>query len=370
MGQRGTLMTDKAKRKVSPRRRLLFRLIFGIGVLVALIASGVYLLRPTGAQIVFIAPDDEGINQIWIAEVNNPENPRQLTFRDTGNIAGLAIPETGDLFVYSPCMTEGCEIWTYNLSTNQNTLILSCENYCWRYDLHPNGQLLTYEQHIDETWSIEIHVYDLQSGVNHLIYKEDYLDIVSSRNPQWVGRSNQVAFHGGDGTIFYDYENHTSETRNLYNFRTGAPYPPRMYFPEARNYYAFSPSGASHIIVRQIDSPDEDYFVLSLSSDDPDGSFYLNDWDTNNHAILVFEDRSYGHELNLYEIETGEKINLLNNNNEFLYRTAQFNYDSSQILYYVEDADDVQIMLYNMETDEEITLPLFGHNPHWVNGGR
>lgn len=75
-------MFDKTKHKVNPHQRTLFRLIIIIGVIVALIVAGVYLLRSKGAQIVFIAPDDNGVEQIWIADVNDAENPRQLIYHE------------------------------------------------------------------------------------------------------------------------------------------------------------------------------------------------------------------------------------------------------------------------------------------------
>lgn len=57
-------MSDKSKRKSNPRRQMLFRFLLIVGLLIALISAAVYVLHPKGAQTVFIAPDDDGINQI------------------------------------------------------------------------------------------------------------------------------------------------------------------------------------------------------------------------------------------------------------------------------------------------------------------
>ena len=79
-------------------------------------------------------------------------------------------------------------------------------------------------------------------------------------------------------------------------------------------------------------------------------------------------------DISMMNVFTGASEILVSRANSTDYSNITFNLNASQILYTTRypDMDQRmrQIMLYDMETGEEIPLPLFGHSPQWVNGGR
>jgi hypothetical protein len=100
-------------------------------------------------------------------------------------------------------------------------------------------------------------------------------------------------------------------------------------------------------------------------------------WNPNNQSILTLE---YSRMLNNTAQYTLILIDPISNTQDTLleqyfyrfFQTINFNYDGSLILYVVNNIDfeTRQLMTFDMETREEIALPLFGSNPQWVNGGR
>ncbi len=64
---------------------------------------------------------------------------------------------------------------------------------------------------------------------------------------------------------------------------------------------------------------------------------------------------------------TGEYDVLLSVENSF--PQPVFNADGSLILY-TDYMPEIHFVLFDMESREEITLPIVGRDPQWVNGGR
>ena len=127
-------MTEKSKRKGNPRRNLLLRIVIILLLIATLVSMWIvaYQANAQKTQIIFIAPDDEGIDAIWIASLNNPENPRQLTTSDwTGHSLHYELQVSSDanslLFE-----TNGTEfgtirdIFLLDLKTGDYELVMTC----------------------------------------------------------------------------------------------------------------------------------------------------------------------------------------------------------------------------------------------------
>jgi len=386
-------MTDKTKRKVNPRRRLLFRLIFGIGVLVTLIASGVYLLRPTGAQIVFVAPDDNGVDNIWIADLDNPENPRIVTDSEQGRLLSpFHVSETGYSLLYRIGDGDTRGLWRVNLNTGRNERVLPCDvqRQCDFIRLHSDGEWLAYLETIEERHNNEWHmnatmyVLNMETSNTYVVgavEDTEYTGYRSSPMPQWLGQTDTLMFRSNytqdvpePYTFYHVEENRIVETRTL-----------DAWFPwaEISDNGAYYVSGGgidlSAITVREINNPE--YIIATLTRPiewREDHLYYIIEWHPDNERVLLlyqfnFRNPAQGyHELILYDVFTGNHETLIQSDTGHQYLSSTFNHDGSQLLFI--DRNEVtsnhQIMIYDMETGELNALPLSGYSPHWVNGGR
>jgi len=377
--RKGILMTEKTKRKGNPRRRTLFRLILLAGIVAIIISYAVYSLLPDGAEIVFIAPDDNGIDQIWLANLNDTENPRQLTFHDD-YVYNLRSSDTGRVISYNLNSDPAAQIWIYNLDTGQHEQISNCTTrYCGSfYDLSSDGQQIVYEMY-DDHIPTGIAIYDIENRESQVIQELEVSETPYITYPRWLEHNNLIVYvehdlepgvHSNDH-IFFDLETHQTEARDLVHlFTTTASFSPYG------DYYAFRDTGAIQTFVRHVDYPDEPMFDLATVHEEYDLVYSaIYDWHPDEISILLGEqwhnedDGSQYFEINLYNIETGDHTTLVSNDNGRRYYGVGFNYNASRFIFQSYEADK-QLMLYNMDSRELIPLPLSGHTLQWVNGGR
>lgn len=217
-------MSDKAKRKSNPRRRLLIRLIIGIAIIGAVIAIGIDSFRPKGAQIVFIAPDDNGVNNIWIADLNDPENPRQLTtvtdnpvsYRQS--LSYFQIGDNGNLLFWIK-NDDSQNLYLFEKNTHETRQLMTCDRTyagctLQTHVLSPDGRYIAYEQTLEEpihhVFTANLMLYDTRTEEHQLIYEHDRYNVFScSVCPQWIGNGDILSYrtnHGEGDFTFYDVE--------------------------------------------------------------------------------------------------------------------------------------------------------------------
>ncbi len=381
-------MTEKAKRKTNPRRRLLIRLIAGIGILVTLISAGVYALRPTGAQIVFIAPDDNGVDNIWIADLNTPENPRQLTFHDNQDgkylIRDFQSARNSSIITYLRDVENDINsrtLWLFDIETREHRQILTCSSmlHCGSFQLHPTGMWLAYAEKVyneGELSSYQIYVINLLTNDVTPVYSVANTLILESIRflyLEWLGDQDQLVFQSVNESITNTFlvfdmsENQIIRSLDLGNHHESLGYPR---FSDDSTKYAFQISLGT---ITDAGSADYKITAFTIENDyEPYRLHYLQDWHPNSIYLLM---SPVGDGMRaVYEYDTVNKTtNILMQNRDYLsYSNVTFNYDGSNILFnLLSYSGSLQIIgVYNMETREEIALPLFGRNPQWVNGGR
>lgn len=373
-------MSDKEKRKSNPRRRFLIRLILGIGIVMALISVGIYALRPKGAQIVFIAPDDNGVDNIWIADLDNPENPRQLTFHERkgmGGISRLQASARGDVITYHYSWYENGnypeEIRVIDLSNNQHKTINYCDIHAdCSYQLSPDGRwLLDYQESFDgQSRIFSLYIYNLQTDeripINESSTRPDIQPLYHVfPYVQWLDNNELVAYSASaDSSEYYFYNIEQQQVIKS--------------IQEVRSPLFFSPDGLHHYFYDGYTGN----FEITVSSDSIQdvivSPFYIIGWHPDSQYLLVTNDivpRNDDTAIStyLFDIRTQGLVFLfIQPDGEWANFGMQFNHNGTQILYdrFNESYEMGQIMLYDMETGEEIALPLFGHSPQWVNGGR
>lgn len=360
----------KEKRKTNPRRRVLIKLIFGLVLIVSSVAVGIQALRPTGAQIVYIAPDDNGYDAISLADVNDPENPRQLTHHEGKYIADLQVSAENSIIFYTLFDTYDAnfaEFRIINLDTGNHEAIQVCETIaCKDFQLHPNGQWLTFEDF--SAPSNRIYAYNLITSEKYLVFDFGRAQLYS-HFPKWVGDTNSLIFriandNDYDEFAFYDLEEQaivdtiTVDTSIALNFSHNG------------SLYAYYPIRLQHTLrsIRDINDPEISYQI----------PYPVYDWHPNNEELLMVDyfynenntENIFFTDIYLFDMLTSEYEILLSLENSSPQPT--FNADGSQILYsaYVPNENYHQIMILDMESREEITLPIIGSSPQWVNGGR
>jgi len=385
-------MSDKSKRKGNPRRRFLFQILLITGAIAAVISAGIYVLTPKGAQIVFIAPDDEGLNQIWTAYVNNPENPRQLTtFAENITLVNLYAAENSNRVVFHQSDGVYASLWTLNPQTGQIQQIRRCEqtHSCTWVLLSPDGNWLAIEDmHYVTESSHEtlIRIVDLdgRTDTNTIFTIETSVNVdISSPLLGWIGDTVVYRPHPDTNPseiAFYDAANNeivdTGEVVENSNAFT-------LEFSSDGTYYnnMLFRYGGESVQVAEIYAIDDAYTVqFSTSSEfnpmiDNYGTF--QDWHPDSQQFLsVSSGYANGdvvwHRVNHHNIEDNSTQILIGSDGQYSFNHATYNHDGSKILYYRYDTAlrQGQFMIYDVETGEETALPLSGTNPKWVNRGR
>lgn len=385
-------MSEKTKRKSNLRRRLLIRLLFGIVLIIALISAGMYALRPTGAQIVFIAPDDNGVDNIWIADLNDPEHPRQLTFHEQGvSIHNIQVSDK-DLLVYMRISRDHRSIWALNMTTGQQEMVRDCleSSSCGQFLLHPQGRWIVSEDtsFLSETsYETRIRLDDLQTHHHDIIYRAEttiqtYLPLTLV---SWIQETGLLVYHSNlnrnvNELAFYDVENRqVIKTGYLHEVLPFSPIfsPGGAYY--ANILYQYEGRYVALVEVYALDET-ENMMLSTLAEDSVLGiqAATFQDWHPDNDTILIAAAWSHPGkgrtltELKLYHVIDGSITSLHTTDARDSYFNAQFNYNGRQIIYTIYDLEQrqSQVILFDVETREEIALPLFGRNPQWVNGGR
>ena len=383
-------MPEKIKRKTNPRRRLLIQLIFGIVLIISLISAGLYMLRPTGAQIVFIASDPESNSRnIWLVDVNNPENLRPLLDNPAiTEISEMDVASDGRLIVYKQSEAEQQSIEVVNIETGQQQTISICNSrhICNRAMPHPQGRWVAFEmieRLTEQTDKITLSIYDFQNDTQDVVYSFE-TERKSSHSPillGWIRNSGWLVYRATlddrDEIIYYDIQSEQIVERAEISER---------YFPEP----LFSRDGSSYIStfnfeiydinleLHHLEAPYRESVPLLMQEDDFSRELIrFEDWHSDNKTLLFTgswlpdtDERRY--DIGLYDTETNSQTIIHRNDLLTEYTDASFNYDGSKILYQTWNvaSGDGSMTIHDIASGEEIRLYLSGWNPQWVNGGR
>ena len=365
-------MQSKEKRKINPRRRLLMRLIVTIFVIATLLVLGLRALKPKGAQIVYIAPDENGYDAIWLADLNDPENPRQLTFHEGITIGDFQVSSENSIVFYSIATGNypiPYSFWTINLDTNVHEDISNCELNCDAFQLHPSGEWITYHDYTADNL-IRVMIQNLETSEQRLLFESStHFAHYHSPLPQWVGDSDKLAFRltGSSSNMIAIYSIEKAQVIEILDIVIPLWTPHFSEDGSLFNHYPYFATVENNPLnIRSFHNPNTVLFEANANQ-------AFSDWHPDNERVLITEvfstnTNSY-FELNLYNLTTNEGEVLLRGERRY---NPTFSTDATQILYSASlpDSHFYELMLFDMETREEITLPIVGRDPQWVNGGR
>lgn len=388
-------MPDKEKRKSNPRRRLLIRLIIGFAIIGAVIAIGIEALRPKGTQIVFIAPDDNGVDNIWIADLNDPENPRQLTSISDNSVSyrqslnSFQVGNNGNLLFWIKNGDDPQDLYFFDKDRHETYQLMVCDKgYATCGDnthvLSPDGHYIAYEQVVEEpanVFAVNLMLYDTRTEEHQLIYEHNSHNVFGCTVcPQWIGNGEVLAYRSnGEEYTIYNVEESIFLAEHTLGYISFKP----LFSNDGTRYIYHDETVGSDrpnfaMYVHSTLSPDNAIFTFPPTEPEQDFTIsYRNfhDWHPDNEQVLMVEEWQQANselQLNLYNVLTGEHDTLLQSYQGGFSNHAQFNAEGTQIILSMMNRDigQSQIMLYDMERREEIPLSLFGYSPQWVNGGR
>ncbi len=369
-------MKEKAKRHSNTRKYHYFSifLLLSMAVIGALLALLVAVMKPTGERIVYIAPDENYVNNIWIADINNPENPQQITSIDeTDNIYNL-YAESGKVF-YSIRNDNQHTLWFYDSNTGNHEKIIDCVYGCTSLDLHPNGYWLIYQE------SLEVKVIDLQTRIQtHPIDTKNNPQINGTPMPQWIGDTDQLLVGGQrksperenviNELVRYDMKTEALSIGESFNIEDSA----LVFSPNGQYFASLSILYDNTISIRNIDKPDIP--LLNFESE-RHYQYFFYEWHPNNEQIFIIEgnltEKRGGMILSLFHIHSGEKQVIFTSewsSRQTRLTGGKINSKVDKLLLVMNthsNSNDFNTIIFDLEQNKEIKLPIYGVMQQWLD---
>ena len=324
------------------------------------------------AYITYLATDNEYHKQLYLIPAMGGE-VRQITKGNTG-VWNYRVSPSGDSLIYSvPDSGTGSELWYWQADMNSPKLILSClEESCSDVLWSPREAQILYSRlnfedeqaylGIPSLWWLNLETLETQP-----LFQDSQLPVY---NPRW----------SYDGS-WLSYTSANSKEIQIYHLESGE----RQSIPtEIGSAVAWSPIDAelltadlqfinemylSKISLYNVDNlnlkplPTEDIYDDNNPSWSPNGkqiSFTRGEW--------TLESTNAGDQIWLMDAE-GENPRQITDQVETTHSAAHWSKGGRYLLYRVYTVNDTdapsQIRIYDLETDEEITVVAPGENPSW-----
>lgn len=384
-------MSEKTKRneksKGNSRRVTLIQLILLIAIIGTLAFVGINLLRPKGAEIVFIAADEDGIENVWIADLNNPDNPRQLTHLDAETfispVPNLQVIEENRTAVFSTGQFVPEEFWQLNLNTGNIESIFTCDDTiinCPSVTVGADGNWLAYLDRTiveDDRKTISAYIHNLENAETIRLYTlEGIPDGVPFPYLDWFGTSSQIVYQPdliNNPLTFELYDVYEEQVTQTLVMNVLKP----VFTRDGSFYGLWAASSDDPITLYNIDNSVAEPVEAVAEFEEERLISGLMDWNPDNEQALVshgtlWDTDNYYNELSLYNALSGEKNILFSNVDGLVYAYSVFNTDGSQFLYFTRNQitnEFSSFIIYDLETAEETVLPLSGREPLWVSSG-
>lgn len=141
-------MSDKAKRKSNPRRRLLIRLILGIGIVMALIVMIVKQFEPEHLYLVYESHDEETLApNLYLYDATTGETVRQITSNtDSDRQLYFDTSENAPYIVYQyQSLDEMHPLVLIDLKTGNEEILADRDTIHANFSIHPDGDYVAYQ---------------------------------------------------------------------------------------------------------------------------------------------------------------------------------------------------------------------------------
>lgn len=183
-------------------------------------------------RIAYLYPANDAPQNIFIMDVNNPSDTRQVTF-STAGIVDFAPSPDGKQIAYSEHDSENSDINIHllTLETGETHQITSCEDgHCWTPVWKPDGTAIAYHRleansflpgagpSSTYVWLVE---FNNTSFDNRPLFEDFQL---AAYTPHWSADGNRIAVFDptAPGTVVYDLTDETTFFVPSYSGRMGA----------------------------------------------------------------------------------------------------------------------------------------------------
>jgi hypothetical protein len=393
------IMLEKRKRTPHIRSKFWFRPLL-LGLLCIVVVIVVFTqTQSISPQIVYIAPDEEGIENVWLADLNHPEHPRQLThFEEQHRIHSLQTSETSDAIFFvrdnKPYHHRDNQLQEFTLLCDDETLL------CSHWKLHPDGDLVLFVTWVRGSNALadlsnalaDLHVLDLRMNQLKTIFQSSDEHRLYPYSINWVTDTYTIQgnysteddvrlvefdattaqMHDVDDEPIYCAKPSPDDTHCAYNISDGSD----PIAPELVGVYEFGSSEQTVLPLNYMERPLHNNLSIVTA--------YFYDWHPDStHFLLgeyatdVFDEQFVftGINLNLYNVDTMDFVTLTSvsdlTHRDVFFSFALFNADGTKLL--VEKGDSVSnlnhIILVDVATGEQTKLPIRGYGAQWVSGG-
>lgn len=214
-------MSDEKRKELSGRFSR-FDLTVGVVslLLIAAIAFAGYAGSPerAGAMVAYLAPAYGGIQNIWLAPVNDAASAIQLT-NAAGSVWNFSVSPDGRFIAYAARDPETTlnELWLLDLQTRQTQQLTNCvaENAdCRTPEFQLGGNVIAYERQIIDTGvtsgtgAIRIWLLDLTTQPYSTRPLSDDSQLIG-HSPQWSADGGTIAFFSANianpGVLIYNF---------------------------------------------------------------------------------------------------------------------------------------------------------------------
>ncbi|MEM9953328.1 MAG: hypothetical protein AAF846_17105 [Chloroflexota bacterium] len=385
-------MTDKLKRKGTPRRRFGIRWLLLALIIVSGGIATYHLLQPEPERIIYFQHNDDGQTSLWLADLNRLEQARQIS--DT--IFRTDMISVSENHIYYINHVEDEPIirhWLYDIRNRNTREIFPCQidANCYQATLSPDGEWLSYYKPDLTNTTSEQQIYDF---VLYNIDTDEELHIapVDTNNAfysqiltQWI-TAEQVAFvrlATQDSLTYAHYDLYTETINDTFETTSRTDYPffttDGTVYIDTEAYRASAPDFPEDVTLAILSSQvsQTSFGFLESSSADPIEIYTASAFDYHlvtqkliiHEHLQIYDGDTSTQEttLNLYNLNDA-KTTLIDSRTHTI-TMARFNDDGTQILVSGRDSVTFEqfISIIDLETTEETILPIAGTHPQWVD---
>lgn len=306
--------------------------VWGTSIALLLATALISVMAQTKADRIYVAylsPAYGGLQNIWIAPLDNPEEAEQVTFSE-GGIFNFGVSNDGRSIAYADrdVDTGLTDLFLLNLQTRKITKLTNCiqqSDDCKTPIFHPDDNLIAYERmNISGgvqgagPGAIRIWLLDLTTSdyATQRLFEDSQ---VIGHSPQWSKDGSRIAFYNSDiaspGVIVYDFGEGDEQNRiklipsNFGDVGSLSPNGNLLVFPEPirreNQVYTFL----------KIADLAESAFIDLTPAEDPIDDIAA-EWHPSGESIVIArrytDDRwTPGYQLYLLDMESGESRELV-----------------------------------------------------------
>ncbi|MEM9955821.1 MAG: hypothetical protein AAF846_29750 [Chloroflexota bacterium] len=377
------IMTDKAKRKGNPRRRVLFNLLMMSVLLIATVSASWYLLQSSPERIVYIAEDENGYENIFIVNLNGTNNPKQLTYHDQPVRMLHASPHQSTI-IYT---TSDRMLWSMNANTGEAHSHGECN--CGTFQISPSGEWLAYEIGTrtefegEVSYHVLLRIQNLKTGHVRTVEEFEFVSSSWSGRPYYWVDGNLLAYtnypiDGIEQISVYDVEREIvieetafSTDYHLLLYRNFQAYNPR--------WTIYKPTFYSEMLIAS--SVDTDINIAipqnTIERSAQDVTHRDMIWHPTIEDQFITIDSWYSREsqqreynLVLYKLEDQSSTILSSISQPSEIWRISFNSDGTKLMWQLwnNNTSEIQYFVRDMTTGTIQSIPIEGYYPMWVGG--